>query len=126
MDLNAFIKGNALQTQICETIISERFVDENNIPIKWKIKAINGSKDQEIKELANGDAGTYIAKLAAECVVFPNLNSAELQNSYEVMGNDKVLKEMLTCGEFNRLIKVVRSINGFDISDETLKDTAKK
>ena len=49
------------------------------------------------------DANAYLTKLAVTAVVFPELNNAELQNSYGVMGAEQLIKKMLYKDEFDRL-----------------------
>ena len=65
----------------------------------------------------------YLKKLVARCVVFPNLNDKELQDSYGVMGAEDLLSAMLLPGEFNTLAEEVQSICGFDkdILEEKIK-----
>ena len=67
----------------------------------------------------------YGAKLAAATVVFPDLNDARLQDSYGVMGSDRLLREMLRAGEYQRLLKIVKEINGFGEVTDELVDEAK-
>ena len=40
------------------------------------------------------DANAYLAKVAVRCTVFPNLNDAELQQSYGVMGAEQLITTM--------------------------------
>lgn len=48
-----------------------------------------GKRNQYVPET---DYNAYLGKLDARCTVFPNLDDAELQNSYGVMGADALLK----------------------------------
>lgn len=45
----------------------------------------------------------------------PNLNSAELQDSYGVKGAERLLKRMLTPGEYYAYLEEIQRVNGFDI-----------
>ena len=67
----------------------------------------------------------YLGKLAARCTVYPNLNDAELQNSYGIMGADELLKEMLTSGEYANYLEKVQETNGFDTTTQDLVEQAK-
>lgn len=53
-------------------------------------------------------------------VVFPDLESAELQKSLGVLGSDKVLSKLLYVGEFAALLQEVHELSGLDkdINDE--------
>ena len=60
------------------------------------------------------DTSEYQAKLMAAAVVTPNLNDAELQDSYGVMSAEELLKEMLDdAGEYTELAVKVQQISGF-------------
>ena len=63
--------------------------------------------------------------LAVQCVKYPDLNNAELQNSYGVMGAVTFLKTMLKPGEYQDLLKKVQEINGFDVGQDELVEQAK-
>ena len=63
--------------------------------------------------------------MATRCVVFPNLNDKDLQDSYGVMGAEKLLKEMLKPGEYQDLIKKIQEVNGFNVSMDELVEEAK-
>ena len=64
----------------------------------------------------------YQAKIAARCTVFPNLNDAELQASYGVMGAEKLITTMLTAGEFEDYSAKILELNGFSASDELIDE----
>jgi hypothetical protein len=66
-----------------------------------------------------------MGRLASACTVVPNLNDAELQNSYGVMGADAALKAMLTPGEYAEYLIRVQEVNGFDLTFEEKVDEAK-
>ena len=67
----------------------------------------------------------YLGKMAAACTVYPDLTDAELQNSYGVMGEDALLKEILNIGEYNNYLSKVQEVNGFDTSMDELVEEAK-
>lgn len=66
-----------------------------------------------------------MGKLAAACTVFPNLNNAELQSNYGVMGADSLLKAMLLPGEYANYLAKVQEVNGFDIDFDEMVEEAK-
>ena len=63
-----------------------------------------------------------MGKLAAECTVFPNLKSAELQDSYGVMGDDVLLKKMLYSGGIADYLLKVQEVNGFQTLQEDVDE----
>ena len=71
------------------------------------------------------DFPLYLSKLATASVVFPDLQNIELQNAYNVMSGEDLIKKMLTSGEYYRLLDVVKEVNGFEESAEELLDEVK-
>ena len=63
--------------------------------------------------------------MCVACTVFPNLNDAELQDSYGVKTPDALLKKMLKPGEYTEYKAKVMEVNGYDMSMEELVDEAK-
>lgn len=140
MDLNGFLKQNAVQAENIKFVASERFVDANNKPIEWEIRAITSKEDEEIRKSAikriptrgkyghydqEVDSSKYVGLLACACTVFPNLNDASLQDSYGVMSADELLKAMLLPGEYADYIIKVQEICGFDKPMQDLVEEAK-
>lgn len=149
-DLSVFFAGNAVAAETEEFVVSDRFIqrdekgnpllDENQktIPVKWLLKGIPEEENDAIRSSAtrkvkgkNGvmvpetNTSEYLAKLAAACVVFPNLNDAELQKSYGVRGADALIRKMLLSGEYAGLIGKIQEINGFDKDINELADEVK-
>lgn len=135
----AFMAGNANNVENVKYVASKRFVD-NKKPIEWELKAIGSDLDEAIRKECtkkvpiNGkrgqytqetDTDKYIAKMCVNCIVYPNLNDAELQDSYGVMGAEELLKKMLLPGEYTELKAKVMEVNGYDMSMEELVDEAK-
>lgn len=140
MSLSAFFAQNALQVENIKYVASKRFLDEKKKPMKWEIKSITSQEDEELRKQCTKrvpvsskrnqftmetDYNLYLGKLASKCTVYPNLNDAELQNSYGVMGADTLLKTMLTAGEYADYLTKIQEINGFDTSFEDMVDEAK-
>lgn len=140
MSLSAFLKQNAVAEENLKYPASKRFLDENKNPIDWEICAITSDEDEAIKKtctrkvpvpgkknmfIPETDFNLYLGKLAAKCIVFPNLNDVELQNSYGVMGADALLKVMLKPGEYADLVTKVQEVNGFDVTLEEKVEEAK-
>lgn len=72
---------------------------------------------------------TDSAKLAdlmiENTIIYPNLNNAELQNSYGAIGAIDLAKKMLIPGEYNDLILAVNEANGFESGMEAKIKRAK-
>lgn len=140
MGLSAFLAKNAIKVDNVKHVVSTRFVDENKNPIAWEIKAITGSEDENLRKSCakrvpipgkkkqyqkETDIELYLGKLAVACTVFPNLNDAELQNSYGVMGAETLLKTMLLPGEYADYLIKVQEVCGFETTLQDEVDEAK-
>lgn len=73
--------------------------------------------DEKIEKFKKG-------KVCARCTVFPDLNNAELQDSWGVMKPEELLGAMLIGGEFDDYVTEVFRANGFQTENE-LVDEAK-
>lgn len=138
--LSAFMAQNAIKIDNIKYVASKRFVDNKKNPMEWEIKAISSDEDEAIRRAcvrrvpvpgkrgqftSETDYNTYLGKLAAACVVFPNLNDKELQDSYGVMGAEALVKKMLTGGEYSDLLLKIQEVNGFETPLEDLVEEAK-
>ena len=139
-NLSAFMAQNAIQPEEIEFVASKRFVDENGKPIPWKIRCITSTEDEALRKSCTKrvpipgkrnqytqevDYNLYLGKLAVACTVFPDLNDAELQDSYGVMGADVLLKTMLTPGEYAAYLVKIQEVNNFDVDMQDLVDEVK-
>lgn len=131
--LSAFLAQNAVKVNNRKLIPSKRFLDENGNPVEWEIKSITADENQKLRKSCmrsvpvpgkrgqftqDFDTASYQAKLAVKCVVYPDLNTQELQDSYSVMGAEQLISAMLTPGEFDNLISEILEHNGFsDMGD---------
>lgn len=135
-NLKAFLRENAIQVEAVEFAASTRFLAENGKPINWKLKPLTSAQHDAVlrgcqkKELIPGtretrintDQEAYAAAVVCACVIFPDLNSAELQESYSAIGAEDLIRKMLTPGEFTDLFLAVQQINGFQVGmDEKVK-----
>lgn len=138
-DLSCFLAGNVEKRENKKVVVSSRFKDKNNNPVPWEIRAIGAAEDEAIRKACTKripvvgkknqftqdfDSNGYLTKLAAAAVVFPDLNNAELQNSYGVMGAEQLVKAMLYKDEFDALTEAL--VSNTETEDmEELIDTAK-
>ena len=140
MSLSAFLAENAVAVENVKYAASKRFVGEDGCPVEWEIKAISGSEDEVLRRACvkralipgrryqyqrETDYDMYMGKLAAACTVFPNLKDKELQDSYRVVGEEALLKTMLTPGEYAEYVGRVQEVCGFEASLQDEVDEAK-
>lgn len=138
-DFSVFMAGNAIKDENVKYVASKRFVVKGK-PVEWEIKAISSEQDEAIRKECTKrvpivgkrgqynqetDTDKYIGKMCVACTVYPDLNNAELQDSYGVKGADALLKTMLKPGEYTEYKAKVMEVNGFDMSMEELVDEAK-
>ena len=96
-NLTAFLAQNAKRVENVKLVVSDRFTDEDGKPLEWEVRCISSREDETLRRDCQyrvqvpGKRGSfrqefdnvlYLAKLAAACTVYPNLNDAELQDSY--------------------------------------------
>ncbi len=139
-NLSAFLVQNVEKTENIKYVVSKRFLDEDQKPIEWEVRCVTSSEDEELRrnctkrvrvpgkknQFTNEtDYNLYLGKLAAACTVYPNLNNAELQSNYGVMGADSLLKAMLLPGEYANYLTKVQEVNGFDIDFDEMVEEAK-
>lgn len=139
-NLQAFFAQNVEKVQIEEHVISSRFKDENGDPIAWKFGAIDGDLDVANRKactkrmpvpgkkgmyMPETDYELYTLKNAVSTVKFPDLNNAELQKSYGVMGAEALLQKMLLPGELTKVKQVSQEVNGFNVGMDELVEEAK-
>lgn len=138
-DFSVFMAGNAAKNENVKFVASTRFAVKGK-PVEWEIKAIDSDLDEALRKECTKrvpvpgkrgqynqetDTDKYLAKMAVACTVYPNLNDAELQDSYGVKSAEALLKKMLRPGEYTEYKAKVMEINGYDMSMEELVDDAK-
>ena len=118
--LNAFLHPIVVENQ--EVVVSNRFVEEGK-PVPFIIRPIsekeNGllvkkytRKDKSGRDVF--DRTEYAHALVASAVVFPELDDAELQKRYNVIGETSLLTTMLNVGEFALLSHKVSELSGLN------------
>lgn len=129
--LSAFL--NPIEVANKEVVISERF-QEDGKPVPFVIRPITQGENEEIlrrhkkrdkKGNETFDQIGYNHDLTATAVVFPDLENAELQKAYGVLGRVKLLETMLLIGEFTTLGESVKELSGLDKDINDDKDEAK-
>lgn len=135
--LSAFFAQNVERIENKKVIISDRFKDEKGNPIPWEIKAITSEENDDIqrRSMVNvpipGRKGQYRrelddvkyqALLTTTSVVFPDLNNAELQDTYGVKTPEALLKKMLYLNEELKLTQEVLAYSNFETLEEKVEE----
>jgi len=140
-DLTSFLKKNK-KTRTNTTYCFKSFLDGKGDPIPWQIRPLTSKENEAIREectietRAAGrrnraaqyrvDTNRYMCKLMAASVVHPDLNSAELQDSYGVKTPEDLIKEMIdNPGEYTEFGLFIQSFNGFDLDINDTTEQAK-
>ena len=138
-DFSVFMAGNVVKDETIKYVASDRFKEKGK-PVEWELKAIDSELDELIRKECTKrvpipgkrgqynmetDTDKYLGKMCVACTVYPDLNNAELQDSYGVKTPDALLKKMLKSGEYTEYKAKVMEINGYDMSMDDLVDEAK-
>jgi hypothetical protein len=138
-DFSVFMAGNVIKDETIKYVASDRFKEKGK-PVEWELKAIDSELDELIRKECTKrvpvpgkrgqynmetDTDKYLGKMCVACTVYPDLNNAELQDSYGVKTPDALLKKMLKSGEYTEYKAKVMEINGYDMSMDELVDDAK-
>lgn len=139
-NLSGFFAQNKVKKQNEFYVASDSFLDESGEPLKWELKAITSKEDSKIRKDCTSqkpvkgkrgqftrdfDAELYTAKLSVACVIFPDLQNAELQDSYGVKGEIDLLEVMLSPGERANLSEKVSQMCDFDVDLNDLVEEVK-
>lgn len=128
-NLQSFLADHAIKAENVKYVASQRFVDKERKPIEWELRVLSNDESDQIlkeckkKEFVPGtrdfkvvtDNEKFATELVCASVVYPDLNNAVLQDSYNAVGAADVLKKMLTPGEFTDLLYTVQEVNGFKV-----------
>lgn len=125
MDITKFLKKNNEAKETFEYAPTKKFVDEKGKSIPWVFKKLNIDEYEKIREECTtinfADKGKtkfnntlFNKKFVCESIVEPNVNSAELQDSYGVKkAEDLVTKLFDNAGEYYNLLGYLLEVNGF-------------
>ena len=117
-NLKAFMAESAIQYKEVDYVASERFIDEKNNPIPWKLRILTETELSKLKaqckkrvtnpktqqSYIETDSSKLADLMIENSVIYPNLNNAQLQDSYGAVGAIDLAKKMLIPGEYNDLI----------------------
>ena len=139
-DFSIFMAGNVTADENVKYVATKRIKDKDGKAAEWELKAVGSDVDEAIRKectkkvpivgkrgqyTQETDTDKYIGKLCVASTVYPNLNNAELQDSYGVKTADDLLKKMLLPGEYTEYKTKVMEVNGYDMSMEDKVEEAK-
>lgn len=134
---SAFMASNVAPIENKKIVVSTRYKDENGKPLEWEIRAVTSEENDDLQRRAMvsvpvmGQRGSYTremdqikytALLLSASVVFPDLNDAELQDSYGVKTPEALLKKMLYPKEEALLAREVMSFSQIEDLGEAVQE----
>lgn len=139
--LTMFLKKNKIQKENTTYAATASLPDADGKPLEWQIKPLSTKESEAIREDCTIEVpvtgkpnmfrqkvmtGKYLARLIVSSVVEPNLNSAELQDSYGVKTPEALLQEMVDDpGEYNAFAMFVQTFNNMNSTMQDKVDEAK-
>lgn len=129
-DLALFLKKNKKVRPNAQYAATKSLLDASGAPVKWEIRPLTTAEDEEIREACTYDApvpgkkgqyrtkvdiSAYMNRQMCAAIVWPDLNNAELQDSYEVKTPEDLLKALVDDpGEYADLRSFIQELSGFD------------
>lgn len=113
-------------------VLSDSFADEQGNPLEWEMRQIRAKEGMEISRDCEGtpDIET-MAHYIAEALVMPNLKSTEIvdamaqEHNGKIMSPAEILLELVTDGEFAKLVRIYNQHNQATMDFQELKEEAK-
>ena len=137
-NFSKFMKANKIQKEHVMHPVTKSLVDENGEPLLWELKPLTTKENEHIRELCTVDVPVkgkpnqfrpkvdmdkYQTKLVCAAIVSPDLNNAELQNSYGVMTPEDLIKEMVdNPAEYTDLMIFIQQLSGFKTLQEEVDE----
>ena len=140
-NFSRFMKKNKIVKENKTFPATKSLVDENGNPLLWTIRPLTTKENDDIRDECmieipvtgkpnmfrpKLNTSKYLAKMACACIVEPNLYDKELQDSYDVMTPEELLKEMIDDpGEYQDFMTFLQNYNGFNTTFEDKVEEAK-
>ena len=137
-NFSKFMKANKIQKQNVMHPVTKSLVDEKGEPLLWEIKPLTTKENERIRESCTMevpvkgkpnvfrpkvDMEKYQTKLVCAAIVSPDLNNADLQNSYGVMSAEELIKEMVdNPAEYTDLVLFIQKLSGFKSLQEEVDE----
>lgn len=134
MDLRTFLNTGNKTSEVFEHVPTQKFKDEKGKAVPWVFKMLSIDEYEAIRDectkinFADGgktkfDNALFNKKFICNSIVEPNLNNAELQDSYGVKkAEDLVTKLFDNAGEYYKLLGHLLEVNGFKNVSEYAED----
>ena len=134
MDLKAFFNTGNKATETFEYVPTQKFKDEKGNAIPWKFKKLSIDEYEAIRDECTSinfaDKGKtkfnntlFNKKFVCNSIVEPNLNNAELQDSYGVKKAEDLVTLMFdNAGEYYSLLGYLLEVNGFKSFSEDAEE----
>lgn len=129
-NLTKFMKANKIIKEDEWFAVTDSLLDENGEPLKWRLRHITSDEFLKLRKKASyqeqitGKPGQYVDRIDEEkltkltmcaAVVEPDLNNAELQDSYGVKTPEDLIGQMVDDpGENARLSLKITKMSGLD------------
>lgn len=126
-NLSLFLKKNKKVRENVKYAATKSLCDENGKPLEWEVKPLNSREYDQLMADCSDDKGKmdwvmFREQLITACVVEPNLNSSELQDSYGVMSAEDLLRAMVDDPlEFSAFYKFVDNMSSGGNIDEKIE-----
>lgn len=133
-NFSAFMKQNKIERANTKYKATKSLCDENGVPLDWEIKPLDSQlvstirgKCTKLKQVGNQvitevDQQKFEVTLIAASVVYPNLEDAELQNSYGVYTPTDLIYAMVdNPNEFGNFLTFIQEFNNFETIDEKVE-----
>ena len=137
-NFSKFMKANKIQKQNVMHPVTKSLMDENGNPLLWELKPLTTKENEAIRDACTIDVpvkgkpnqyrpkvdmNKYQTKLICAAIVSPDLNNAELQNSYGVMSAEELIKEMVNDpAEYTDLVLFIQKLSGFKSLQEEVNE----
>ena len=134
MDLKAFLNTGNETAVTFEYVPTQKFKDENGKAIPWVFKKLSIDEYEAIRDECTSinfaDKGKtkfnntlFNKKFVCNSIVEPNLNNAELQDSYGVKKAEDLVTLMFdNAGEYYNLLGYLLEVNGFKSFSEDAEE----
>ncbi len=134
-EFKRFMKENKVARENVTYAATRFLTDEKGAPLLWIIRPLSARENDAIRDECTAEVqvagkrnqyrqkvnvSKYTAKMICASVVEPNLNNAELQDSYGVKTPEELLAEMVNePGEYAEFSAFIQQLNGFtDLDDK--------
>lgn len=131
--LQDFLNANPIDNLTEEVIVSERFKDANNNPLKFKVKAMTNDTFNDLRKRATKvkgrkvefDASAFNLGVIIENTLDPDFKNAESLKKLNCTTPGQYVEKVLLPGEIVELASQIQRISGFDVEMEALVEEVK-